>query len=233
MLIADNISINGRHAPLLLPTSLGVAAGELLLVHAEPQTTRTALALALSARMRPDTGKVAWEGDASLAGVRALSMLVDSPEINEPESHLKVRDLVAEDLALHPGPFWRRSSIDAWLDRHHLTDLAGQFLDAIDPLDRLRIMTHLSLEEHATTLLVFDSPDRHAIEPGAWIQHLAQTAAGRRHPAIIAIVNAIPTSWEGPVAHAGHDNLPHPAESPEPPDSTENPELPDATETPA
>ncbi|WP_372699876.1 ABC transporter ATP-binding protein [Arthrobacter sp. JSM 101049] len=214
MLIADGLSIAGRHAPLVEPTSLTAAPGELLLVHAEPQATRTALSLGLSARMRPDSGVVAWEGDASLAGVRRISMIVDSPEINEPESHVKVRDLVAEDLALHPGPFWRRSSIDAWLERHRFTELAGEYLDAIDPLDRLRILTHLALEEHQTGLLVCDTPDRHGIPDADWVDHLAQTAAGRRHPALIAVVGTIPEGWSGRVAKAGRDNLPDPTEIP-------------------
>lgn len=214
MLIADEFSIDGRHGPLVEPTSLSVAAGELLLVHAEPQTSRTALALGLSARMRPDAGMVAWDGDATLAGVRTISMIVDSPQINEPESHIRVRDLVAEDLALHPGPFWRRSSVQAWLERHHATALAGEFVDAIDPLERLRILTHLALEDHQTQLLVVDTPDRHAIPDDAWVGHLAETAAGRRHPAIIAVVQAVPESWTGKVAAAGRDNLPHPTETP-------------------
>lgn len=214
MLIANDFSLDGRHGPLVEPTSLTAASGELLLVQAEPQTTRTALALGLSARMRPGTGAVAWEGDSSLAGVRRISMIVDSPEINEPESHTKVRDLVAEDLALHPGPFWRRSSIDDWLDRHHVSDLAGEFVDAIDPLDRLKILTHLALEEHQTKLLVFDSPDRHGIPDDDWVAHLVETAAGRRHPAIIAVVQRIPDAWTGKVAAAGRDNLPHPTETP-------------------
>ncbi|MDN5755384.1 MAG: ABC transporter ATP-binding protein [Arthrobacter sp.] len=215
MLIADELSIKGRHAPLLDPTSLKVASGELLLVHAEPQTTRTALALALSARMRPDAGTVAWEGDPALDTVRGISMLVDSPEINEPEAHLKVRDLVSEDLALHPGPFWRRSSIDSWLERHRITHLAGEFVDAIDPLDRQRILTHLALEGHDTSLLIFDTPDRHGINDGEWVAHLEQTAAGRRQPAIVAVVRTVPDEWTGPVAEAGANNLPHPTESPE------------------
>lgn len=214
MLIADEFSINGRHGPLVEPTSLTVAPGELLLVRAEPQPTRTALALGLSARMRPDTGAVAWDGDATLGGVRRISMLVDSPEINEPESHIKVKDLVAEDLALHPGPFWRRSSVESWMERHHVTDLAGEFVDAIDPLDRLRILTHLSLEDHQTKLLVFDTPDRHGIPDVDWVAHLVETAAGRRHPAILAIVRQAPGSWAGKVAAAGRDNLPHPTEAP-------------------
>ncbi|UXN32004.1 hypothetical protein [Glutamicibacter sp. M10] len=90
------------------PTSLRVDRGEVLLVVADPQISRTALALALSGRMQPTTGTVAWGHSDSLKTLRQHSALLDSPEVNEPEAHLKVRDLVGEDLALVPGPIWRK-----------------------------------------------------------------------------------------------------------------------------
>lgn len=221
MLIANSLAIAGRHQALLEPTSLAVSRGELLLVQAEPQPTRTALALGLSARMRPTAGSVSWSGNSTLRAVRRISTLVDSPEINEPEAHLKVRDLVAEDLALQPGPLWRRSSINAWMERHKLDHLADSWLDAINPLDRLALITHLSLEDHRTELAVFDSPDRHGIPEGDWVNHLQVVAGGRRAPAVIAIVTRIPAEWDGAVAYAGHQQE-HPvfAQVLEPADST-------------
>ncbi|MGL3807638.1 ABC transporter ATP-binding protein [Paeniglutamicibacter sp. R2-26] len=203
MLIANSLAIAGRHQPLLEPTSLAAARGQLLLVQAEPQPTRTALALGLSARMRPSSGTVAWSGNAALRAVRRISALVDSPEINEPEAHLKVRDLVAEDLALQPGPVWRRSSIDSWMERHKMDHLADEWLDVIDPLDRLALLTHLALEDHRVELAVFDSPDRHGMAEEAWIDYLQTVAGGRRAPAVVAIVTRIPGWWEGPIAYAG------------------------------
>ncbi|MGB9033303.1 hypothetical protein BLJ79_11255 [Arthrobacter sp. UCD-GKA] len=203
MLIADNLAIAGRHLPLLKPTSLAVARGELLLVAAEPQPTRTALALGLSARMRPGEGTVSWSGTTALRSVRRISALVDSPEINEPEAHLKVRDLVAEDLALQPGPIWRRSGIDAWMNKHGMESLANQWLDAIDPLERLTLLTHLALEDRSIELLVFDSPDRHGIPGDDWTGYLQSVATSRRAPAVVAVVQRIPESWEGSRTHAG------------------------------
>ena len=171
--------------------------------------------------MRPTAGSVSWSGNSTLRAVRRISTLVDSPEINEPEAHLKVRDLVAEDLALQPGPLWRRSSINAWMERHKLDHLADSWLDAIDPLDRLALITHLSLEDHRTELAVFDSPDRHGIPEGDWVNHLQVVAGGRRAPAVIAIVTRIPAEWDGAVAYAGHQQE-HPvfAQVLEPADST-------------
>lgn len=215
MLIANSLSIAGRHQPLLEPTSLTVARGALLLVQAEPQRTRTALALGLSARMRPSTGTLSWSGNTSLRAVRRISALVDSPEINEPEAHLKVRDLVAEDLALQPVPLWRRSSINSWLERHHLEHLADAWLDAIDPLDRLTLITHLALEEHHIKLAIFDSPDRHGIPESDWVNHLQTLVGTRRAPAVIAVVNRIPEGFNGALAYAGQQQT-HPFFTPEP-----------------
>ncbi len=203
MLIADNLAIAGRHLPLLEPTSLAVARGELLLVAAEPRPTRTALALALSARMRPGDGTVSWSGTSALRSVRRIGALVDSPEINEPEAHLKVRDLVAEDLALQPGPIRRRSGIDTWLKKHAMEALATQWLDAIDPLERLKLLTRLALEDRSIELLVFDSPDRHGIPEDGWTRYLQAVATSRRAPAVVAVIQRIPESWNGSVARAG------------------------------
>ncbi|MFL4474208.1 ABC transporter ATP-binding protein [Paeniglutamicibacter sp. MACA_103] len=203
MLIADNLAIAGRHLPLLEPTSLTAARGELLLVEAEPQPTRTALALGLSARMRPGEGTVSWSGTSALRSVRRISALVDSPEINEPEAHLKVRDLVAEDLALQPGPVWRRSGIEGWMRKHGMEALANQWLDAIDPLERLTLLTHLALEDRSIELLVFDSPDRHGIPAEDWTRYLQSVATSRRAPAVVAVIQRIPEGWNGSVARAG------------------------------
>ncbi|MDO5745623.1 MAG: ABC transporter ATP-binding protein [Micrococcaceae bacterium] len=203
VLIADNLAIAGRHLPLLEPTSLAVARGELLLVQAEPQPTRTALSLGLSARMLPTQGTVSWSGNPATRSVRLISALVDSPEINEPEAHLKVRDLVAEDLALQPGPIWRRSGINSWMKKHRMEDLANEWLDAIEPIQRLTLLTHLALEDRDIELLVFDSPDRHGIAEDQWFQYLESVATGRRAPAVVAVVQRIPEDWNGSTAYAG------------------------------
>lgn len=203
VLIADNLAIAGRHLPLLEPTSLAVARGELLLVQAEPQPTRTALSLGLSARMLPTQGTVSWSGNPATRSVRLISALVDSPEINEPEAHLKVRDLVAEDLALQPGPIWRRSGINSWMKKHRMDDLANEWLDAIEPIQRLTLLTHLALEDRDIELLVFDSPDRHGIAEDQWFRYLESVATGRRAPAVVAVVQRIPEDWNGSTAYAG------------------------------
>jgi len=210
VLLADSLSIDGHHAPLLRPTSLVAPASELTIVAAPTQESRTALSLGLSARMKPDGGSVAWEADADIRAVRRASALVDSPEINEPEQHLRVKDLVAEDLALLPGPFWGTVSAARWLESHRLGHLANEWVDAIDAEDRLHLLASLSLQDSDVKLLVFDSPDRHDLADADWIRILAGVAAGRRQPAVVAVVQRIPEQWDGRTAIAEQDNLPHP-----------------------
>ena len=111
---------------------------------------------------------------------------------------------MAEDLALQPGPVWRRSGIDAWLAKHHMDALANEWLDAIDPLDRLALLTHLALEDRTVELLVFDSPDRHGIPEDDWPGYLASVASGRRAPAVVAVVQRIPQNWDGAAAVSGN-----------------------------
>ncbi|GHD05131.1 ABC transporter ATP-binding protein [Zhihengliuella salsuginis] len=226
MLFADSLSIDGHHAPLLRPTSLVAPASELTLVTAPTQQARTALALGLSGRMKPDGGSVAWESDADIRAVRRASALVDSPEINEPEQHLRVKDLVAEDLALLPGPFWGTVSAARWLASHRLDHLANEWVDAISPEDRLHLLASLSLQDGNVKLLVFDSPDRHDLPGAEWTRLLRDVSTGRRQPAVVAVVQHIPDGWDGRTAAAEKDNLPRPAAEEHP--DTEEPTDPQA-----
>lgn len=196
----------GRHDQLVEETSLEVDRGELLLVVADTQLERTAIALMLSGRMSPSAGTVTWSGARQIKELRTHSALIDSPEVNEPEAHLKVRDVASEDLSLVPGPFWRRPHSKKWLAKHGFDHLAGSWIDTIDPLVRIKILTQLALENHSTDCLVFDSPDRHGIAEPTWLETLEELTLTRRQLAVIAVVSRVPDSWEGPVAFVGQTN---------------------------
>lgn len=203
MLIANSLSFKGRHGQLVDETSLAVERGALLLVVADAQLERTALALMLSGRMSPSSGTVHWSTAPGIKTLRTHSAIVDSPQVNEPEAHLKVRDVVSEDLSLIPGPFWRRPQSKKWLARHGFDHLAGDWIDTIDPQIRLDLLTRLALENHDTDCLVFDSPDRHGIDEPTWLESLEELTHTRRQLTVIAVVSRVPDSWEGPVVFAG------------------------------
>ncbi|WP_146114051.1 MULTISPECIES: ABC transporter ATP-binding protein [unclassified Arthrobacter] len=203
MLIANSMSFQGRHSQLVDATSLTANRGSLLLVVADSQSARTATALMLSGRMKPSAGELSWDGASRLKEIRSHSALLDAPQINEPEAHLKVRDVVSEDLSLVPAPLWRRARSKKWLARHGFEDIASSWIDAVDALTRINLLTRLALENHDVDALVFDSPDRHGIEETSWLETLERFTRTRRNLAVIAVVSRIPDCWDGPVAFIG------------------------------
>ena len=214
MLSAEDLFIKGRHSPLLPPTSLQVEAGDLLLVQGDDQAARTALALALSGRMRPTSGSVTWGRSNRLEILRRHAALVDSPEVNEPERHFRVRDLVAEDLSLIPRRSRPRPDAAKWLAAEGLEELSGQWIEELEPAARLDLLIRLALADSAVELLVFDSPDRHLADPDAWLPLLADSvASSSRLMTAVAVVAQIPPDWTGPAARAGSTDS-HAAERP-------------------
>lgn len=216
MLSAQQFHIKGRHHTLVPSTSLEAQRGELLLVQADGQERRTALALGLSGRMRPTSGSVALGHEDSLKSLRKKSAIVDAPEVNEPENHLTVRSLVAEDLAMVPFKFRDRTRPTAWLVKKGFRDILGLWVEELDPARRLQLQVELALADGNIELLVIDSPDRHSNDPAMWLPYLQEVVQGRvglpegahagsaaRELIVVAVVSDIPDSWEGPTAAVG------------------------------
>ncbi|MFF2246228.1 ABC transporter ATP-binding protein [Arthrobacter sp. NPDC058130] len=223
MLCVQQLSVTGRRDDLLPPTSLEAARGELLLVEGVRQDQRTALALALSGRMRPSSGIVNWDGNARIKVLRQASTVVDSPGVNEPEQHLSVRDLVTEDLSLLPR---RRRGIlrsTPWLKLNNFEDIAGLWTEQLPAGRRTGLLTALALANPDTDLLVVDSPDRHSGDAGDWLPRLQELAQDAGRPlAVVATVTRIPDGWTGPAAAIGNAVLraePHTDELPETPET--------------
>ena len=205
MLSAQQLHVRGRRDPLLPDTSLEVRRGELVLVSGERQDHRTALALVLSGRMKATSGSVSWDGSRGIRQVRMASALVDAPGVNEPERHLSVRDLVTEDLALIPRRYRGALLSSPWLKVNSFEDIADQWIEQLDPLRRLELLTALALANPHTDVLMVDSPDRHTADAANWLPRLEQLAADAGRPlAVIATVAALPPSWSGSSATIGN-----------------------------
>ncbi|TVU61233.1 ABC transporter ATP-binding protein [Paenarthrobacter nitroguajacolicus] len=248
MLSVQQLQINGRRDDLLPATSLQVRPGELLLVAGEGQDQRTALALALSGRMKPSNGILSWDNTTKTKKIRRASALVDSPGVNEPEQHLSVRDLVTEDLSLIPRRYRGALLSKPWLKVNSFEDIAGLWIEQLPAGRRLELLTALALADPATDLLVIDTPDRHSADPAAWLPRLQALASDDGRPlAVVAVVAALPDNWTGPAAVIGN-SVSHPPEpeaqpatsepkakhAAEPvPETPETPEIPQEAETPA
>lgn len=228
MLSAQQLQIDGRRDDLLPPTSLEVRRGELLLVSGDGQDQRTALALALSGRMKPSKGLLSWDNSTKTKKVRAASALIDAPGVNEPEQHLSVRDLVTEDLSLIPRRYRGALLSKPWLKVNRFEDIAGLWIEQLPADRRLELLTALALADPALDLLVLDSPDRHSANTADWLPRLEQLAYDAGRPlAVVAVVSALPDNWDGPAAVIGNsvthtapaepaaELLDHPQEDPE------------------
>lgn len=216
MLIVQQLRVKGRHFDLVPPTSLQAASGSLLLVSGELQTQRTALALTLSARMKPSGGKISWDGSSTLGHLRKRSALIDSPGVNEPEQHLSVKDLVTEDLALLPRRYRGIRRGSDWIKVNAFEDIANVWVDEVPAARRLGLLCALALANPEVDLLLADSPDRHCSDPNDWLPQLEALAQDPGRPlCIIATATSIPAQWTGPVVQLANPNenapVPEPA----------------------
>jgi ABC-type branched-subunit amino acid transport system ATPase component len=198
LLRVQQLSVNGRRDKLLPATSLEVRRGELLLVSGNRQDQRTALALALSGRMKPSSGRLEWDGSDRIKNLRQASAVVDAPGVNEPEQHLSVRDLVTEDLALVPRRYRGALLSKPWLKVNRFEDIAGLWTEQLPADRRIQLLTALALANPNTDLLVLDSPDRHGADPADWLPLLEELAHDAGRPlAVVATVTNIPAGWTG------------------------------------
>lgn len=210
MLCTVQIHLQGRHHTLLPATTFEAARGDLLLVAATGQDRRTALALALTGRMKPSGGSVQLDGRADMKALRRRSAVVDSPAVNAPERHLTVRSLAAEDLVLVPHKFRGRTRPAAWLAARGYAGTTGKWVEELGSTELLKLQLELALANPEVQVLVADSPDRHSTDPDTWLPLLASAAAGQlgreagRGPVLVAVVAGIPEGWEGPTAYAGN-----------------------------
>lgn len=205
MLSAHQLHVNGRRDFLLPPTSLQAARGGLLLAVGHRQDQRTALALALSGRMKPSGGSVEWDGSARTKQLRQAAAVVDAPGVNEPEQHLSVRDLVTEDLALVPRRYRGALLSTPWLKVNRFEDIADRWAEELPADRRLELLTALALANPHTDLLAVDSPDRHSGDPSHWLPRLEELAYDAGRPlVVVATVAAVPPGYTGPVAWIGN-----------------------------
>lgn len=205
MLRVQQLSVNGRRDKLLPATSLQVRRGELLLVSGNRQDQRTALALALSGRMKPSGGRLDWDGSARIKDLRRASAVVDAPGVNEPEQHLSVRDLVTEDLALVPRRYRGALLSKPWLKVNRFEDIAGLWTEQLPAARRIQLLTALALVNPDADLLVVDSPDRHGADPADWLPRLEELAHDAGRPlAVVATVTSVPGRWTGPCVAIGN-----------------------------
>lgn len=211
MLVINNIWAKGRHNTLFGPTSFEVEPGEVIIIQADSQLERTALSLTLTGRMKPSGGSISrTEGKHSVKKeirrkqLRKRSELIDSPDVNEPENFMRVRDYVSEMLSYQLSAFSRPRS-KQWLEENGLEELDNLWIEQVSGEQNIRLMCALARSYDKADLLVFDTPSRHLNHTYMWLPYLQELAEDPEHPRIvIAVVPHISSKWTGKRAVVGN-----------------------------
>ena len=164
---AKAVGVTGPHGPLLRPTSLRVAPGQVALVTGEPGAGHTVLALTLAGRMRPHEGAVLLDGRTNAAGLRAGVAVVDAPGVTEPDGSLRLRDVIGEELAM-AGLRAGRKAVRGWLAERDAEQHADARFETVPATTRTRLLVESAAARPGVGALVLDCPDRHTDDPHAW-----------------------------------------------------------------
>jgi energy-coupling factor transporter ATP-binding protein EcfA2 len=197
---ASRAGVNGGHGPLLRPTSLTVRPGELTLVAGEPGTGHTALALLLSGRMKPSTGTVSPDART----LRKRVVLVDAPQVNEPEEALTLSAVVGEELAMNRMPSGKKAVHD-WLVEHAADEHADKRFEHVPARTRCAVMLDLAAARPGVTALVLDCPDRYHPDPREWLA-LAHDFVTPERSVVVLCSNSSAHILDIPHARLGEDN---------------------------
>lgn len=210
---AQRVGVIGPHGPMLRPTTLRIAPGELVLVAGHPGTGHTALALLLSGRMRPTTGSVLLDGHEDLAALRKRVALVDAAEVNEPEAALTLSTIVGEELAM-VGQRSGRKAVADWLTERGADEHANTRFEFVPPDVRCAVLLELAAARPGVEALVMDSPDRYHGTPEAWLA-LAREHVTPERSVVALCTTATARLLDVPAARLGQDNNPREDSSPE------------------
>lgn len=208
---AEQVTVSDAHGVLLPPTSLSVGAGELALVHGDPGTGSTALALALTGRMRPGTGSVAVAGvpeHADRPELRDIAAVVDAPGVSEPDGALTLGTVIGEELALAGGPA-RKHDVRRLLTERELAGSASTRFERLGAEPRTRLLTELAASRPGVRMLVLDRPDRHTAEVTGWYE-VARAQAERGLAVVVLLATASPAVLPASPALIGAHEQPDP-----------------------
>ncbi len=180
---AVGVSVFGPHAPMLTGTSVRVDEKQVVLLTGYPGPGHVAAALALSGRLKPDTGEVTLQGSSDPAVLRRKVAVVDAPGITEPDDALPVQTVVGEELAM-AGHKAGRKAVLAWLDEHGAAEHAATRFEHLPVAARTRLLAELTVARPDVKVVILTMPDRHGGDPHEWYA-LGRDLADRGYAVLI------------------------------------------------
>ncbi|MFK4083485.1 hypothetical protein ACI2LF_05210 [Kribbella sp. NPDC020789] len=180
---AVGVSVFGPHAPMLTGMSVRVDEKQVVLLTGYPGPGHVAAALALSGRLKPDTGEITLQGSSDPAVLRQRVAVVDAPGITEPDDALPVQTVVGEELAM-AGHKAGRKAVLAWLDEHEAAQHAGKRFEHLPVAARTKLLAELTAARPDVKVIILTMPDRHGGDPHEWYA-LGRDLADRGYAVLI------------------------------------------------
>jgi ABC transporter len=205
---ARRVGVQGAHGPLLRPTSLAVRSGEVVVVSGEPGDGHTALALALSGRMRPTSGAVLLDGRENPRALRRHVAVVDAPGVSAPEDALDLATVVAEELG-YAGRRRGHHAVHTWLAERDAASYARQRVESVPADLRTRLLVDLAARRPGVEGLILTCPDRHGGDPHEW-WYLAVEQADAGRAVVVLCSNHTADDLDTAVARLGEQQQPPP-----------------------
>ncbi|CAN5145939.1 hypothetical protein BH09ACT6_BH09ACT6_23950 [soil metagenome] len=170
----------------LAETSLSYESGAITLAVVETYQRPTVLSLVATGRMVPDAGTTLLDDHPDPATLRAITAIVDAPDISEPVHDLKLVNVVEEELMFASLPTGRRVALDT-LTVLGAAGFSNWEFQNVPVVVRLRILSELAAARPGIRGLVLTSPDRHGGDPFDWWAVAVELA--QRDLAVLVIVN--------------------------------------------
>lgn len=196
---AVGLSGTGPEGPAFGPVDLTVPAGGLHVLEGAPGSGRTSLLLALAGRFAPVTGELTVYGRSGAAAIRQISAIAGFADIDEVDDGVRVRAVLAEQLAWQT-PWYRRAPKP---DAAHLAAVCGPvFGDAPLPdlgtrvgdlpeLDRMLLRIALALTDDPQ-LLIIDDLEQVRSRPDQRVLAARLIELGRARTIIATVINPLP-----------------------------------------
>ncbi|WP_116419794.1 hypothetical protein [Subtercola boreus] len=186
MKIILNHVVKGENGENLPETSCSFESGGVTVVAVETAQRPTVLSLLATGRMAPDEGTVTIDGSDDAARLRAVTAIVDAPDVSEPVGDLRLRAIVQEELMFAGRPS-NRNATAAALDELGVTEYAGWEVQNMPTVVRLRMLAELAALRPGIEALVLTAPDRRGSDPLEWWDVAADLA--RRGLAVLVIAS--------------------------------------------
>lgn len=162
LVVVHSVAVEGPHGPLLRPTSLSFSDGRASLVVGPPGAGHTALALAVSGRLRPSSGYVTIDGERSPAALRRRIAAVDVAGVSEPDDEVRLSTVIGEELAMC-GRRASPSAVRAYLAERGADDFGGARVEDVPPDIRTWLLADLAMQRPRVDGIVIACPDRYGL----------------------------------------------------------------------